>query len=89
MEDLKRKESKMAKKFIQEIGIKKGALSRQLGIPEKENIPFTLLDKIIAAKAGQTITNPTKTGKRRIKVTRLLEQRAILARNLKHLPRRR
>ena len=76
------------KKFIKKIGIKKGALSKQLKIPEKENLPRTLLNKIIAAKAGDTIKNPTKTGKRRIKVTRLLERRAILARNLKNLPRR-
>lgn len=79
----------MAKeKFIKKIGIKKGALSRQLGIPEKENIPITLLNKIIAAKPGQTIKNPTKTGRRIIPVTRKLERRAILARNLKRLPRR-
>jgi len=76
------------KKFLKKIGIKKGALSKQLGIPEKENIPMTLLNKIVAAKAGDTIKNPTKSGKKRIKVTRLLEQRAILARTLKKLPRR-
>ena len=71
------------KKFIQKIKIKKGALSRQLGIPIKDNIPITLLNKIIKAKAGDTITNPTKSGKRRIKVTRLLERRSLLARTLK------
>ena len=71
------------KKFIQKIKIKKGALSRQLGIPIKDNIPIGLLNKIIKAKAGDTITNPTKSGKRRIKVTRLLERRSILARTLK------
>ena len=76
------------KKFIQKIGLKKGALSRQLKIPEKDNIPVTLLNKIIKAKAGDTIRNPTKSGKRRIKVTRLLERRAIFAKTLKKLPRR-
>ncbi len=75
-------------KFIAKIGLKKGALSRQLGIPEKKNIPVSLLNKIVGAKAGQTIMNPTKQGKRRIKVTRLLERRAIFARTLKKLPRR-
>ncbi|KKM99404.1 hypothetical protein LCGC14_1148360 [marine sediment metagenome] len=75
------------KKFIKKIGIKKGALSRQLMIPEEKNIPMTLLDKIIAAKAGDTIMNPTMMGMRRIKVTRLLERRAILARNLKKIKR--
>lgn len=66
----------------------KGALSRQLSIPEKENIPKTLLNKIIKAKAGETITNPCKVGKRRIKVTRLLERRAIFARNLKNMKKK-
>ncbi len=70
-------------KFIKKAIKKPGALSRQLGIPIKDNIPMTLLNKIIKAKAGDTITNPTKSGKRRIKVTRLLERRSILARNLK------
>ena len=76
------------KKFIQKIGLKKGALSRQLKIPEKDNIPVTLLNKIIKAKAGDTIRNPTKSGKKIIKVTRLLERRAIFAKTLKKLPRR-
>jgi len=76
------------KKFLKKIDIKKGALSKQLGIPEKENIPITLLNKIIAAKAGDTIKNPTQSGKKRIKVTRLLERRAILAQTLKNLSRR-
>lgn len=75
--------------WIQKTKIKKGALSRQLGIPEEENIPGTLLDKVVEAKPGQTITNPTKEGKRRIKVTRLMERRAILARNLKNISKRR
>ena len=76
------------KKWIQKTGMKKGALSRQLGIPEKNNIPMTLLNKIISAKAGQRIRNPTKSGKRNIKVTRLIERRAIMARNLKNIVRR-
>lgn len=78
----------MVKKFIKKIKIKKGALSRQLKIPEKQNIPMTLLNKIIKAKAGDTIINPTKSGLRKIKVTRLLERRSILARNLKRMRRR-
>lgn len=64
---------------------KPGALSRQLGIPIKEDIPLTLLDKIIAAEPGDVIRNPTQTGDRQIHVTRLMEQRAILARTLKRL----
>lgn len=73
------------KRWIQKTGLKKGALSRQLGIKEEDKIPMSLLNKIVSAKAGDTIKNPTKKGKSRIKVTRLLERRAILARNLKRL----
>ena len=76
------------KRWIQKAGIKKGALSRQLNIPIEKDIPMRLLDKIVRAKAGETITNPSKLGKRRIKVTHLLERRAILARNLKRMKRR-
>ncbi|HEX9740620.1 MAG TPA: hypothetical protein VGA29_07580 [Ignavibacteriaceae bacterium] len=74
-------------KFIQGAVKKPGSLSRQLGIPVKEKIPISLLDKIIHARAGQIITNPTKMGKKRVKVTKLLERRAILARTLKKLRR--
>ena len=79
----------MANKFFIKKAIKKpGSLSRQLKIPIKADIPKTLLNKIIAAEPGDVIKNPTKTGKRRIKVTRLLERRAILAKTLKGLKRR-
>lgn len=77
----------MGSKFIQKARIKKGALSRQLGIPQEKNIPVTLLKKIVRARAGDTIRNPTKSGKRIIKVTTLLERRAILAINLKNFAR--
>lgn len=70
---------KSRKKFIQKAIKRPGALSKALGIPEKENIPITLLRKIQKAKVGDIIINPTKKGKRRIKVTRLLERRAIFA----------
>jgi hypothetical protein len=74
-------------KWIQKANLKKGALSRQLGIKEEDNIPSTLLDRIVAAKAGDTIKNPTMSGKSKIKVTRKLERRAILARTLKGIGR--
>ena len=74
-------------KWIQKTGLKKGALSRQLGIPERENIPITLLEKIRKAPIGSTIRNPTKRGKRLIKVTRLLKKRAVLALTLKRIRR--
>ena len=73
----------MAKKWIRKVKIKKGTLSRQLGIPEKENIPVTLLKAIRDADIGDTIQNLTKSGKQTIKVTRLLKKRAVLAITLK------
>jgi len=78
----------MVRKWIQKIHMKKGALSRQLGIPIEKNIPMVLLNKIVSAKPGDIINNPTSLGKRKIKVTRLLEERAILARNLKRMKKR-
>jgi hypothetical protein len=71
--------------WIQKTGIKKhkGALRKQLAIPAGKTIPGSLLNKIVFAKAGQTITNPTSIGKKKIKVTRLVERRAILAKKLK------
>ena len=62
-------------------------LHLELGVPKDEKIPIKLLDKIIKAGAGKTITNPTSVGKKTILVTRKIEQRAIIARNsegLKH-----
>jgi|TARA_R100000789_G_scaffold23374_1_gene25989 hypothetical protein len=78
----------MAKKWIQKANVKEGALSKQLNIPIKDDIPITLLNKIVAAKAGDTIINPTKTGKKRIKVTRKLEERASLARTFKRFKKK-
>ncbi len=72
-------------KWIQKIKLKKGALHREFGIPVGKKIPMVLLDKIISAKAGDVIQNPTKIGERKIKVTRQIERRAILARNLKNI----
>ena len=77
--------AKKVVKWIQKTGLKKGALSRQLGVPIEENIPITLLRKIQAAKAGDIIINPTKVGKRRIKVTSKIERRSILAIRLKQM----
>ena len=77
----------MPKKWIPR-NLKRGALSRQLGIPEKENIPFTLLEKSRRTKIGKRIRNPTKTGKRLIRVTRLLKKRAVLALTLKRITKK-
>jgi hypothetical protein len=72
-------------KWIQKIKIRRGALHRELGIPKGKKIPMSLLNKIVSAKAGDVIKNPTSIGKKKIKVTRGLERRAILARNLKRV----
>jgi len=79
---------KRKRKWISKAIKRPGALSRQLGIPVEENIPVTLLRKIARTPIGETITNPTKKGKRRIKVTRLLKKRAVLALTLKEVGRR-
>ena len=75
----------MVKRWIQKAIHKPGKLHSDLGISKDEKIPMTLLNVIIKARAGQTIKNPTSKGRRRIKVTRKLEQRAILAKNLKKM----
>ena len=75
----------MVIKWIQKIHLRRGALHKQLGISKDNKIPVSLLNKIISAKVGETIKNPSKVGRRRIKVTRVLERRAILARNLKKI----
>lgn len=79
--------ARRSKKFIkQAIGKgKKGALRRQLGIPKDKKIPKTLLKKIVATEAGDTIKNPTQIGNKTVKVTRLVEQRSNLALTLKKL----
>jgi len=75
----------MIKRWIQKAIHKPGRLHSDLGISKDETIPLTLLNAIIKAKAGQIIKNPTSKGKKKILVTRRIEQRAILARNLKNL----
>lgn len=73
-------------KFLKKI--KKGTLSKQLEIPEKKNIPIKLLRKIKNTNAGEKIKNPTKSGKKVIRVTRLMKKRANLAITLKRFKRR-
>ncbi len=76
---------KKVNKWIQKAHLKKGGLSRQLGIPEKDNIPMTFLNKIVKAEKGSKVHNPTKMGKRVVTVTPLLKKRANMARNLKRI----
>ena len=83
----------MARYWIQEAIKHRGALERffkrKLGIPIKAKIPTRLLKKIVAAKAGQTIVLRYKGKRARVKVTRTLERRAILALTLRKLRRKR
>ena len=78
----------MKKKWIQNSLEEHGSLHKQLEIPESKKIPVALLDKILNANIGKTIVNPSKTGKRRIKVSRLLKKRANLAKNLKKISKK-
>ena len=75
----------MKKRWIQRAVHKPGKLHSDLGIPKDKKIPMSLLNKIVSAKAGETIANPSSVGRKKIKVTRKIEQRAILARNLKRM----
>jgi len=72
-------------RWIQKAISRPGTLHKNLDIPKDKKIPMVLLNKIVSAKAGDTITNPTSIGKKKIKVTRRLERKAILARNLKRM----
>lgn len=79
---------KKVRKFIQKALARKPRARKLrdiLEIPKGKLIPIRLLKAIIKAKAGDTITNPTKTGNRRIKVTRLVERKAIFALNVKRI----
>lgn len=70
---------------------KPGALHRQLRIPRNTKIPKTLLTKIIKADTGDVVKNPTKVGKRRYRVTTLMQQRvnpALTLRRFRHKRRR-
>jgi len=75
---------KRKKKWIQKVvkPNERGLLHKQLGIPTKQRIPKTLVQKIVKTPIGRKIKNPTKKGKRIIKVTRLLKQRANFALNV-------
>jgi len=63
--------------------LNEGALSHQLGIPVKDKIPTTLLERIVDVPIGSRVENPTEQGRRRFKVTRKLKQRALWALNVR------
>jgi len=68
---------------------RKGALHRQLGIPQETKIPTTLLRTIHNAYTGDVVKNPTKVGKRRYRVTTLMQRRVNPVLTLKRFNRRR
>jgi len=68
-------------KWIQKAHPKAGALSKQLGIPVKDNIPMKVLTTIVHAQKGEKVHIDHKT----ITVTHLLKKRANMAVNLKRL----
>lgn len=65
------------------IPIKKGALRKQLRVPENEKIDDSLLRRIIKGKAGGELHNPYTKSK--VKITPLLKRRANLAKTLRKL----
>jgi hypothetical protein len=69
------------KKWIQKADPKKGSLSKQLGIPEKDRIPIAALEKITKAEKGSKV----KIGSKVVTVTPLLKHRAQFALNVKRL----
>jgi hypothetical protein len=75
----------MSGKWIQEAlkNHEKGALHKQLGIPESERIPNLLLNKIVNAGTHKIVENPTLVGKAEISVTPLLFRRSLMAKNMR------
>ena len=76
--------NKMGDKWIKGVvkPSERGRLHKQLGIPKDDRIPKSLVNRIVAAEVGSSVKNPTKTGNRNVKVTRLLKQRANFAKNV-------
>lgn len=60
----------------------KGLFHKQLGVPVKQRIPKTLVKEIVETPIGKKVRNPTKIGKKSMKVTRLMKQRAVFALNV-------
>jgi len=76
IEDFNPNEISEGKKWIPK-DLKKGALKDMLGYDEDETIPKGILDSIVDQEIGSTIEVKGK----KIKTTKLMKQRANLARN--------
>lgn len=61
--------------------IKKGALHRQLRIPQDKKIPKALIVKITKNEPGEVIKNPSKIGRAKYRVTEKMRKRAFFARS--------
>lgn len=68
------------KKWIQDVKLKPGALHRQMHIPLDKKIPMYALDEVIETHIGKT----AHIDHHLIKVTHLLKERAVFAKNARH-----
>jgi hypothetical protein len=66
----------------------KGVFHRQLGVPKSEKIPMMYLQSIVNTEIGRVAHNPTKTGHKTIRVTKLIKQRAVALLNADRVNRR-
>jgi len=67
---------------------KPGALRRQLGIPKDRKIPVTLMRRILDADTGDVVRNPTRVGRRRYRVTTLMQRRVNPVLTVRRIRRR-
>lgn len=59
------------------------ALHRMMGVPATQRLSRVYVDRIASARLGTTVRRPPgAAGKAALRVTRLLKQRAVLARTL-------
>lgn len=65
----------MAKRYFRKQELKKDALNKELGIKLDTEIPKKFLDRIINAKPGIRVENPTKIGRGEVLVTKKLKKR--------------
>ena len=70
--------------WIQKAIKHRGALRKQLGLKEDEEIPVSILNSIVKTETGKTVSFRGKS----IEVTTQLKRRAILALRLRKMPKR-
>jgi len=62
---------------------KSGKLKKQLGIKPNERITNKLLNLILNARIGSIVINPSNSGDRRIRVSKLIARRTLLTKRLR------